>query len=167
MTRQGVVLTSVSALEILDSRGNPTVQVTLVSDDGRSWVAGVPSGASTGTREAVELRDGDAARYGGKGVTRAVANVNGELADLLLGRRWDSLADLDRATIELDGTPTKARLGANALVGVSMAAVAAAGRRDATAARAALQRAQWGRARAERPGLPGVHDRAGRCAVVP
>ncbi|WP_263730516.1 phosphopyruvate hydratase [Cellulomonas sp. SG140] len=125
MTRQGVVLTAVSALEILDSRGNPTVQVTLVTDDGRSWVAGVPSGASTGTREAVELRDGDAARYGGKGVTRAVANVNGEIADLLVGRSWDSLADLDAATIELDGTPTKARLGANALVGVSMAAARA------------------------------------------
>ncbi|WP_454296203.1 phosphopyruvate hydratase [Salana multivorans] len=119
-----VSFSSVSALEILDSRGNPTLQVRLETKHG-PVVAGVPSGASTGTREAVELRDGDPDRYGGKGVTRAVANVDGELAELLLGRDWASLAELDQAMIELDGTETKARLGANALVGVSMAAARA------------------------------------------
>ncbi len=125
MSRNGVTFTKVSALEILDSRGNPTVQVTLRADDGARYVAGVPSGASTGTREAVEMRDGDKARYGGKGVTRAVANVDGEIAALLTGRAWSSLAEVDEALVALDGTPTKSRLGANALVGVSMAAARA------------------------------------------
>ena len=125
MTRSTVAFSQVSALEILDSRGNPTVQVTLVSDDGVTYVAGVPSGASTGTREAVELRDGDKGRYAGKGVTQAVGHVNGEIADLLKGRSWSSLAEVDEALIALDGTPTKARLGANAIVGVSMAAARA------------------------------------------
>ena len=121
MTRSTVTFTQVTGLEILDSRGNPTVQVTLVADDGATYVAGVPSGASTGTREAVELRDGDKGRYAGKGVTRAVGYVNGEIADLLTGRSWSSLAEVDDALIALDGTPTKARLGANAIVGTSMA----------------------------------------------
>ncbi len=121
MARSTVAFSEVSALEILDSRGNPTVQVTLVADDGVTYVAGVPSGASTGTREAVELRDGDKARYGGKGVTQAVGHVNDEIADLLKGRSWSSLAEVDDALIALDGTPTKARLGANAIVGTSMA----------------------------------------------
>lgn len=125
MARDGVAFSEVSALEILDSRGNPTVQVSLVADDGVTYVAGVPSGASTGTREAVELRDGDKARYGGKGVTQAVGHVNDEIAGLLKGRTWASLAELDAAVIALDGTPTKARLGANAIVGVSMAAARA------------------------------------------
>lgn len=114
-------LTDLSALEILDSRGNPTLQVSLTLGDGTHAVAGVPSGASTGTREAVELRDHDPARFGGKGVTRAVGNVNGELADLLRSRPWASLAEVDQAMIDADGTPNKARLGANAIVGVSMA----------------------------------------------
>jgi len=119
---QAVTFTEVTALEILDSRGNPTLRVTLTTADGGRHVAGVPSGASTGTREAVELRDGDEARFGGKGVTGAVSNVTGEIAELLRSRSWSSLADVDAAMIELDGTPTKARLGANALVGTSMAA---------------------------------------------
>ncbi len=114
-------VTTVSALEILDSRGNPTLQVDVTLADGSTGRAGVPSGASTGSREAVELRDGDEARYAGKGVLRAVGNVNGELADLLRSRSWESLADVDQAMIAADGTPTKARLGANAIVGVSMA----------------------------------------------
>ncbi len=112
----------VKAVEILDSRGNPTLAVTLTLGDGTSARAGVPSGASTGSREAVELRDGDPARYGGKGVLNAVANVNGEIARAITGRTFADLAELDHALIELDGTENKARLGANAIVGVSMAA---------------------------------------------
>lgn len=114
-------VTGLSALEILDSRGNPTLRVTASLAGLPSGVAGVPSGASTGSREAVELRDGDAARYGGKGVLGAVGNVNGELSDLLRSRPWSSLAELDRAMCDADGTANKSRLGANALVGVSMA----------------------------------------------
>jgi enolase len=114
-------IVDLSALEILDSRGNPTLRVRLELESGVRSVAGVPSGASTGSREAVELRDGDKDRYGGKGVLQAVANVNGEIADLLEGRDWDSLAAVDDAMIAADGTPNKARLGANAIVGVSMA----------------------------------------------
>jgi len=110
-----------SALEILDSRGRPTLAVTVRLADGTTARAGVPSGASTGSREAVERRDGDQARYEGKGVLGAVAAVNTELADLLRGRAWTSLADADRAMIDLDGTANKSRLGANATVGVSMA----------------------------------------------
>jgi enolase 1/2/3 len=120
----------VSALEILDSRGRPTVQVSVSLADGSSGTAGVPSGASTGTREAVELRDGDAARYGGGGVLTAVGNVNGELADLLKGRSWTTLSEIDEATIALDGTPNKGRLGANAILGVSIAAARAIARSE-------------------------------------
>ncbi|OMH29021.1 phosphopyruvate hydratase [Tersicoccus phoenicis] len=121
MAQQQLTFTEVSALEILDSRGNPTLQVTVTTGDGGRYRAGVPSGASTGTREAVELRDGDPERYGGKGVTKAAAAVDGEIADALRGQRWTSLPDVDAALIDLDGTATKSRLGANALVGVSMA----------------------------------------------
>jgi len=110
-----------SALEILDSRGRPTLAVTVTLADGTSARAGVPSGASTGSREAVELRDGDKSRYEGKGVLTAVANVDGEIARLLRGRAWDSLAEADQAMIALDGTANKSRLGANATVGTSMA----------------------------------------------
>jgi enolase len=113
--------TDVSALEILDSRGRPTVQVSVTLADGSTGTAGVPSGASTGTREAVELRDGDKSRYGGSGVLTAVGNVNGEIADLLTGRSWSGLAEVDEAVIALDGTPNKGRLGANAVLGVSIA----------------------------------------------
>ena len=106
--------------EILDSRGNPTVEVE-ATVDGASGRAAVPSGASTGEREALELRDGDQSRYGGKGVRRAVANVNGEIAKALVAREFDTQRALDEALVALDGTPTKSRLGANALLGVSMA----------------------------------------------
>lgn len=119
-------VTALRALEILDSRGNPTLRVDVTLDTGVTATAGVPSGASTGSREAVELRDGDKARYAGKGVLTAVANVNGELADLARSKRWASLAELDAAMVEADGTPNKARLGANAIVGVSMAVARAA-----------------------------------------
>ena len=110
-----------SALEILDSRGRPTVAVTVRLADGTTARAGVPSGASTGSLEAVERRDGDKTRYEGKGVLGAVAAVNTEIADLLRGRSWTSLAETDQAMVELDGTANKSRLGANATVGTSMA----------------------------------------------
>ncbi|WP_223148990.1 phosphopyruvate hydratase [Changpingibacter yushuensis] len=110
-----------SALEILDSRARPTVAVKLILDDGSVATAQVPSGASTGVREATELRDGDPARYAGAGVLKAVANVEGEIADVVVGRDFASLEDLDQTLINLDGTSNKARLGANAILGVSMA----------------------------------------------
>jgi enolase len=106
--------------EILDSRGNPTVEVDITISDGSFGRAAVPSGASTGTHEALELRDGDTKRYGGKGTLKAVLNVNTVLRDLLVGKGWDQ-ETLDRAMIEKDGTPTKSVLGANAILGVSMA----------------------------------------------
>jgi enolase len=122
----------VHALEILDSRGRPTLEVSLQLASGAQGIAGVPSGASTGTREAVELRDGDPKRFKGAGVLKAVGNVNGEINNLLAGRAWNSLEELDKAVIELDGTGTKSRLGANATVGVSMAAARAMAQADGT-----------------------------------
>jgi enolase len=116
---------TVHARQILDSRGNPTVEVELVLRSGAHGRAAVPSGASTGEFEATELRDGGDA-WGGKGVTRAVANVNGEIAEAIAGRDALDQAGLDRALIELDGTPNKSRLGANAILGVSLAAARAA-----------------------------------------
>ncbi|MFC9464887.1 phosphopyruvate hydratase [Streptomyces coelicoflavus] len=113
------------AVEILDSRARPTLAVTLQTADGLRVRAGVPSGASTGTREAVELRDGDPDRYGGQGVTQAVAHVNGEIADTLTGRSYATFAEVDAELIRLDGTATKSRLGANAVIGVSLAAARA------------------------------------------
>ena len=110
-----------SAIEILDSRGRPTLNVTVRLGDGTVAEAGVPSGASTGTREAVELRDHDPARFSGLGVSNAAKNVNTEISQMLAGRSWESLAEVDQAMKDLDGTPNKARLGANALVGTSMA----------------------------------------------
>ena len=110
--------------EILDSRGNPTVEVDVLLADGARGRAAVPSGASTGEREALELRDGDKSRFLGKGVTKAVAHVNGELRTALVNRDWQQRG-LDEAMIALDGTATKGRLGANALLGVSMAALKA------------------------------------------
>jgi enolase len=107
--------------EIIDSRGNPTVEADVVLESGALGRAAVPSGASTGTREAVELRDGDKGRFLGKGVLKAVANVNGELKKALIGRDAANQADIDRIMIELDGTDTKARLGANALLSISLA----------------------------------------------
>lgn len=115
-------ITRLHATEILDSRARPTLAVVATAADGSRFRAGVPSGASTGTREAVELRDGDPGRFGGQGVTRAVENVNTTIARALTGRSFKSAAEIDAALIELDGTPTKSRLGANAIVGVSVAA---------------------------------------------
>jgi enolase len=116
---------ALEALEILDSRSRPTLAVTLTLSDGTVARAGVPSGASTGTREAVELRDGDDRRYGGAGVLKAVGHVNTEIADALIGRTFRNLDELDQALIELDATVNKSRLGANAIVGVSIAAARA------------------------------------------
>jgi enolase len=118
-------IAAVHAREILDSRARPTLEVSVRLASGVEATAGVPSGASTGTREAVELRDGDPKRFKGAGVTKAVANVNGEINQLLSGRSWKGLEELDGAVIELDGTENKSRLGANATVGVSMAAARA------------------------------------------
>jgi enolase len=127
--RAPLSIAKIAAFEILDSRGNPTLAVEVTASTGQVGRAAVPSGASTGTREALELRDGDPARYGGKGVTRAVANVNGEIARKLRGAALGGLAEqraLDAALCALDGTATKARLGANATLGVSLAAAHAA-----------------------------------------
>jgi len=112
--------------EILDSRGNPTLEVEVLLSGGSAGRAGVPSGASTGTREALELRDGDKKRYGGKGVLRAVGHVNGEIAEELSGADARDQALIDRILIALDGTPNKGRLGANAMLGVSLAVAKAA-----------------------------------------
>ncbi|WP_424887155.1 phosphopyruvate hydratase [Streptomyces sp. XH2] len=117
---------TVTARRIIDSRGNPTVEVDIVLSDGSLGRAAVPSGASTGAREAVELRDGDSARWHGKGVDRAVAHVNGEIAASVRGRDAADQAGLDAALVALDGTATKSRLGANAILGVSLAAAKAA-----------------------------------------
>jgi enolase len=119
-------IVDIHAREILDSRGNPTVEVDVILESGAMGRAAVPSGASTGAHEAVELRDGDKKRYGGKGVRKAVAAVNGEIFEALGGMDAEDQIALDRAMIELDGTKNKARLGANAILGVSLAAAKAA-----------------------------------------
>lgn len=112
--------------EILDSRGNPTVEVDIILEDGVMGRAAVPSGASTGAHEAVELRDGDASRFNGKGVTKAVDAVNGEIFDALVGMDAEDQRGIDAALIAIDGTPNKSRLGANAILGVSLATARAA-----------------------------------------
>ncbi|MDK1044279.1 MAG: phosphopyruvate hydratase [Anaerolineales bacterium] len=117
---------SLRALQVLDSRGNPTVEVEVRLRDGSRGRAIVPSGASTGVHEALELRDGDAERYLGKGVGKAVANVNGEIANRVIGMDAANQEELDKALIDLDGSPNKARLGANGILGVSLAAAKAA-----------------------------------------
>ena len=119
--KQYFEIVDVRALEILDSRGNPTVEVEVTLDDGTVGRAAVPSGASTGIFEACELRDGDDARYLGKGVLKAVENVNGEIAEALVGLNVIDQTSIDKLLIELDGTPNKSRLGANAILGVSLA----------------------------------------------
>src|SRR5204862_136356 len=116
----------IHARQILDSRGNPTVEVDVLLEDGSFGRAAVPSGASTGAHEAVEKRDGDKSRWMGKGVEAAVEAVNDEITDAILGMDAEDQADLDRAMIELDGTENKGRLGANAILGVSLAAAKAA-----------------------------------------
>ncbi|HAE59419.1 MAG TPA: phosphopyruvate hydratase [Anaerolineae bacterium] len=120
------IIESISALEILDSRGNPTIEVEVVLEDGSWGRAAVPSGASTGVHEALELRDGDKARYGGKGVLKAVDNVNEQISDALYG--WDAAEQkaIDMELLALDGTPNKSNLGANAMLGVSLAVAKAA-----------------------------------------
>ena len=128
------VISAIRAMEILDSRGNPTVRVFVELSDGTSSVASVPSGASTGENEAIELRDGDTSRYAGKGVLRAVSNVNKKLGPALLGMDVFQQSLIDRTMIELDGSPNKSNLGANAILGISMAVARAA----ATSARIPL-----------------------------
>jgi len=120
------LIESVHAREILDSRGNPTVEVEIVLDDGAFGRAAVPSGASTGIHEALELRDGDKERYGGKGTLKAVENVNKEIARELVGLDALDQAAVDGAMIALDGTPNKSTFGANAILGVSLAVARAA-----------------------------------------
>jgi enolase len=139
----------IRAIEILDSRGNPTIAATVVLDDGATGYAAAPSGASTGSREALELRDKDPRRYGGKGVTKAVAHVNGEIRSVLTGFDAADQAGLDRLMIELDGTMDKARLGANAILAVSLASAKAA----AQAAHVPLYR-HLATARGDSLGLP-------------
>ncbi|MEV0845947.1 phosphopyruvate hydratase [Streptomyces sp. NPDC049954] len=124
--RSGTAIRSVTARRVLDSRGNPTVEADVLLADGSSGRAMVPSGASTGAREAVELRDGDPEFWHGKGVDRAVAHVNGEIAAAVVGREAEDQTGLDAALVTLDGTPDKSRLGANALLGVSLATAKAA-----------------------------------------
>jgi enolase len=119
-------IVDVTAREILDSRGNPTVEVDVTVETGARGRAAVPSGASTGVHEAVELRDGDAGRYGGKGVSKAVASVNGEIFDAISGMEAVDQVQIDQTMIDLDGTANKSRLGANAILGVSMAVAKAA-----------------------------------------
>jgi len=120
------LIVDVHARQILDSRGNPTVEVDVELEDGSLGRAAVPSGASTGAHEAVELRDGDKSRWGGKGVIKAVEAVNGELAEAVLGLDAEDQAGLDAEMIAIDGTPNKGRLGANAILGISLAAARAA-----------------------------------------
>ncbi len=119
-------ISDISAREILDSRGNPTIEVEVLLESGAVGRAAVPSGASTGTHEAVELRDGDPARFGGKGVRHAIENVEGEIFDALSGMEAADQVRLDELLIDLDGTPNKSRLGANAILGVSLALAKAA-----------------------------------------
>ena len=126
MNNEKTQITKAMAREILDSRGNPTVEVEIILSGGQKARAGVPSGASTGSREALELRDGDKMRYGGKGVLKAVENVNGVIHEKIKGLDAVNQAEIDAILIELDGTPNKAKLGANATLGVSLAVARAA-----------------------------------------
>src|SRR5713226_4742342 len=123
-------ISGIKAREILDSRGNPTVEVDVYLSGGAMGRAAVPSGASTGAHEAVELRDGDPKRYGGKGVLKAVANVTSVIAPKLVGKDAANQAEVDRLLLELDGTENKSKLGANAILGVSLAAAHAAAASD-------------------------------------
>ena len=147
----GVRVSEVSALEILDSRGHPALQVAVTFSDGSRGLAGVPSGASTGRREAAERRDGDPSRYGGLGVLAATESVRGEITALLRAENWPDLEQLDDALITLDGTPDKSRLGANAITGVSMACA------RAFAARSGQPLWDWLTPHAVTPRLPVPH----------
>ncbi len=168
-------ITDIIGREVLDSRGNPTVEVDVLLEDGSRGRAAVPSGASTGAHEAVELRDGDKTRYLGKGVQKAVAAVEGEIFDAIGGMEAEAQGKIDETMIALDGTPNKARLGANAILGVSLAVAkaAAAGQPAAAlplcrrhpgarAAGADDEHRQRRRACRQPDRLPGIHDHAGR-----
>src|ERR1700678_1772711 len=120
------VIADIVAREILDSRGNPTVEVDVILDSGGVGRAAVPSGASTGAHEAVELRDGDKSRFGGKGVRTAIRNIESEIFDAISGLDASDQVKIDNIMIDLDGTPNKARLGANAILAVSLAVAKAA-----------------------------------------
>ena len=123
-------ITNIHAREVIDSRGNPTVEAVVTLADGTQGSAIVPSGASTGAREAIELRDGDKSRFMGKGVLNAVANVNGEIAKCINGMDANDQSALDKAIIDLDGTHNKSRLGANALLAASLATAHAAAKQN-------------------------------------
>ena len=170
-------ITDIIGRQILDSRGNPTVEVDVMLEDGSLGRAAVPSGASTGAHEAVELRDGDKARYGGKGVQKAVDAVNGEIFDAIGGMDAEDQVKIDETLIALDGTPNKGRLGANAILGVSLAVAKAAADRQRPAALSLCRRRlgaapagaddehhQRRRACRQPDRLPGIHDHAGRRA---
>ncbi len=170
-------IVDVHARQILDSRGNPTVEVDVTLEDGSMGRAAVPSGASTGAHEAVELRDGDKGRWGGKGVMKAVQAVNGEIAETVVGMDAEDQAALDAAMIALDGTENKGRLGANAILGVSLASAKAAadalgmplyryvGGVDANLLPVPMMNILNGGVHADnRHRLPGVHGDAGRRA---
>ena len=172
-------ITDIHGREVLDSRGNPTVEVDVTLESGAIGRAAVPSGASTGAHEAVEMRDGDKARYGGKGVRQAIDAVNGEIFDAIVGLDPDAQVHIDRTMIALDGTDNKGRLGANAILGVSLAVAKAAAleaglplyplcrrRRRADAAGADDEHRQWRPARRQPDRHPGVHGHAGRGAHV-
>ena len=174
------IIEQVGAREILDSRGNPTVEVEVALEDGTLARAAVPSGASTGEHEAVELRDGDPTRYGGKGVERAVAAVLDEIGPELVGLEAVEQRVVDQKLVDLDGTPDKSRLGANALLGVSLAVARAAAESQRAGAVPLPRRAQRARAagaddehrqrrcaRGHQRRRAGVHDRPGRRGVVP
>jgi enolase len=165
----------VRARQVIDSRGNPTVEADVFVAGGFMGRAIVPSGASTGIREAIELRDGDKTRFGGKGVSKAVANVNGEIAAAIIGMDVHDLAAIDAVMLKLDGTENKSRLGANALLAVSLA-VAHAGAAAAGKplfsylcgdfAGADDEYHQWGRPCGQFRRHAGIHDYSGGCAEL-
>jgi enolase len=166
---------SIDALEILDSRGNPTIEVILTLESNASGVAKIPSGASTGKNEAVELRDGDKNRYKGKGVQKAVHNVVSTIQSALKGFDPSDQKSLDDKLIALDGTPNKGKLGANAILGVSIAAAKAVAAEKNPAiccprwirlACSPVERAEWRSPRRQQCRFSGVHDRALRRADV-
>ena len=172
-------IAGLSAREVIDSRGQPTIEVAVRLEDGALGRAMVPSGKSTGSHEAVELRDGDPSRFGGKGVLRAVSHVKGEILERIKGMSALDQAALDAALIELDGTPDKSRLGANAILGVSLAAAHAAADHHSLPLYRSLdtgagpllpvphvQHPQRRAARRKLHRLPGIHGRAPRRGVL-
>ncbi len=174
-----MTIQEIHAREVIDSRGNPTVEAEVTLADGSRARAIVPSGASTGEHEAVELRDGDEKRFLGKGVLQAVENANGEIAEALAGLDSSDQRGIDQRMIELDGTPNKGRLGANAILAVSMAVARATaesykmplyrylgGGERACLARADDEHLERWRPRRQQRRLPGIHVHAGRCRII-